>query len=307
MNCHCEKDKKKGQWLKIAFFCPQIALEAVSDVLAVVSGSGVEQSPEANGGAWLSGFFYLEEGDAAQTTEESRLLCEIRQKLADIFTLYDLVLPELQQTRLADEDWATSWQQFFKAFAIVPGLVIKPSWEEYVPMVGERVLEMDPGMAFGTGQHASTRGALTLLARCVASHIPEKALDVGTGTGILAMALAMWGAQEVLAIDNDEEAVRVARENVANNHLSGQVTVGITPLEKLSETYDLICANIVHDVLLTMLPDFVRLAATPSYLILAGILAGDQERNLTRHFAKAGFTLLGCEYEDEWVSLLLTR
>lgn len=297
-----------GQWLKLSFICPQALVEAASDLLAVQSGSGVEQSPESGAGSRLSGFFYIEAADAEKEAGQVEdVLSATKDALRELFALYGKPLPELEHELLANEDWATSWQQYFKPFAIAPGLVIKPSWEDYAPGPGEQVLEMDPGMAFGTGQHASTRGALQLMQQCCKETIPEKVLDVGTGTGILAMAAALWGAAEVLAIDNDPEAVRVARENVAQNALSGQIRVESTSLEALEGSYALICANIVHDVLLAMLPHLSRLAARPGYLVMAGILAGTQERSISKAYRQAGFTLLGCEYEDEWVALLFVH
>ena len=298
-------DKHDGQWLKLSFACPAALLEAASDLLAVRSGSGVEQSPETAAGYLLSGFFYVDaiDQDKAQAQAE-QISQETQAALGELFTLYEEPLPELEQEMLANEDWASSWKQHFTAFTIAPGLVIKPSWEEYNPASGEQVLQMDPGMAFGTGQHASTRGALQLIQRCMRERIPQKVLDVGTGTGILAMGAALWGAPAVVAIDNDPEAVRVARENVAQNDLSVCIQVEPTPIVNLNGSFSLICANIVHDVLVDMLPQISRLAAQPGCLVLAGILAGEQERNIAKLYAQAGFILLGCEYAEEWVSLL---
>lgn len=294
-----------GRWLKLSVLCPVSLVEAVSDLLAVRSGSGVEQSPETAAGCRLSGFFYVDAADQeAVQAQVAQISHETASTLAELFALYDKPCPPLGQDLLANEDWATSWKQHFKAFTIAPGLVIKPSWEEYTPSAEEQVLQMDPGMAFGTGQHASTRGALQLIRHCMQERIPARVLDVGAGTGILAMGATLWGAPEVLALDNDPEAVRVARENVAQNQLAERIRVELTPIAELSGSFDLICANIVHDVLVDMLPQISRLAARPGYLVLAGILAGPQERNISKLYAQAGFTLLGCEYEEEWVALL---
>ncbi len=297
--------EQPGQWLKLSFACPLTLVEAASDLLAARSGSGVEQSPETAAGCRLSGFFYIDapEKGAAQVEQIKK---ETAAALAELFALYGEPLPALEQVLLADEDWASSWKEHFKTFAIAPGLVIKPSWEAYTPSPGEQVLEMDPGMAFGTGQHATTRGALQLIQRCLHESVPARVLDVGTGTGILAMGAALWGAPEVLALDNDPEAVRVARENVAQNRLSEAIRVELTPIGQISGSFALVCANIVHDVLVEMLPHLRRLTAQPGCLVLSGILAGEQERNISKRYAQAGFILLGCEYEEEWVSLLFS-
>ena len=300
-----ENQKKPMQWLKLSLRCPVAMVEAVEDLLAARSGSGVEQSPEQDGFCMLAGFFALEDAASAEN-----VLAETREALTELFTLYGKPLPEIRQQVLADEDWATSWQQYFKPFAVVPGLVIKPSWESYTPQPGEKVVEMDPGMAFGTGQHASTRGALLLMQRAFRDLPPalaSRALDVGTGTGILAMAAALWGAREVLALDNDPEAVRVAGENVGHNRLADRIQVSLTPLAEVQGSFGLVTANIVHDVLVALRPDLTRLVAPSGFLALAGVLAGAQENNLIRLYAESGLKLVEARYEDEWVALLLEK
>ena len=290
-------------WLKISLDCPEIILEAVVDLLGVLSGSAVEQAPVKNGRSVVNGFFCLD-GEGREA-EQDDVLERLEQELVELFALYELEAPKPTCSLLADEDWATSWQQFFTPFAIIPGLVIKPSWEEYVPAVGEQVIEMDPGMAFGTGQHASTKLALGLISSCFDSRGGEKVLDVGTGTGILAMGAALFGAKQIRATDNDPEAVRVAGENIAHNKLEGWITVSGDDLDELAGGFDLICANIIHDVLVEMAPDIVRLLADKGAVVLAGILAGEQEKNIIKLYEKLGLTLQEARYEEEWVSLFL--
>ncbi len=290
------------QWLKITFTCPSPLLESASDLLGVLSGSGVEQSPETESGAVLSGFFLITADASAET-----ILTKVRAELGDLFAIFEQPLPQFDTSLLADEDWATSWQQYFKPFAIVPGLVIKPSWETYVPAPGEKIIEMDPGMAFGTGQHASTRMALALIQDSMRQIPVEKALDVGTGTGILAMAAILFGAGKAIAIDNDVEAVRVAGENIAHNKLSESIAVSATPVQEITGTFPLVIANIVHDVLVDMAPTLARLTAAGGFLVLAGILSGMQEENICRVYGELGFTPANRRYQDEWVSLQLRR
>lgn len=174
-----------------------------------------------------------------------------------------------------------------------------------------RIIGSSPSrLAFGTGQHASTRGALTLMRQALGALPPEveqRALDVGTGTGILAMAAALWGMPAVLALDNDPEAVQVAAENVARNGLAAQIRVALTPLAALSGSFALVTANIVHDVLAAMQADLTRLTAQGGFLLLAGILAGGQEANIVRLYGDCGFHLVEARYEDEWAVLFLRR
>ncbi len=286
-------------WLKISLNCPETVQEAVSDLLGVLSGSGVELAPVKDGMSTITGFFRLERD---QNPEQIRNRLE--EEIAELFQLYRLTPPEPVCSTIKDEDWATSWQQFFKPVAVIPGLVIKPSWESYEPDPDEQVIEMDPGMAFGTGQHASTRLALGLIHDCFQN--PQKrVLDVGTGTGILAMAAVLFGAGEVVAIDNDPEAVRVATENIAHNRLEQRINTSATVLADMTGSFDLICANIVHDVLAELAPEISRLLSPGGKLVLAGLLQGLQEKNIITIYKKMNIDLLTTVHKDEWVALLL--
>jgi len=292
----------EAKWLKISLDCPEIILEAISDLMGVVSGSGVEQTPVKNGCSTITGFFRLNQNKSLE-----EIVRELRRETDALFQLYALTPPEPVWTTLDDENWATSWQRFFKPFAIIPGLVIKPSWENYTPEPNEQIIVMDPGMAFGTGQHASTHLALELIHACFRNKPPvDKVLDVGTGTGILAMAAALFGAGEIVAIDNDPEAVRVARENISTNNLQQAISTSATDLADITGGFDLICANIVHDVLVDMAPTIAGLLIPGGRLVLAGILQGTQEKNIIMVYQQLNITLLRSTHEDEWVSLLLT-
>jgi len=295
----------ESKWLKVSLDCPENVLEATADLIGVLSGSGVEQTPVKNGQSTVNGFFRLDGEDSE--AEQAEILQRLEQELAELFALYGLTPPIPECSLMADEDWATSWQQFFTPFAIIPGLVIKPSWEEYIPVADEQVIEMDPGMAFGTGQHASTKLALGLIRSCFDSRGVLKVLDIGTGTGILAMAAALFGAEQVIAIDNDPEAVRVAGENIAHNTLEGKIAVSGDDFDDLTGSFDLVCANIIHDVLVDMAPAIADLVSEKGTVVLAGILQGEQEKNIIRLYEALGLTLQEARYEDEWVSLFLAR
>lgn len=299
------------KWLKISVTCPEKLIEAVSDLLGVLSGVGVEIRPLSDrGDAVVTGFFAVENGGGEKVLHDkaAELTRLASAELASLFTTYHLNMPEPSTEIIDDQDWATSWQQFFRPFEIIPGLVIKPSWAEYTPRQGQRIITMDPGMAFGTGQHASTRLALSLLAPCFNSpgqSRPEKILDVGTGTGILAMAGALFGADQVMAIDNDPEAVRVATDNVLANKLDWTVGISGKPLAELQGSFDLICANIVHDVLVDMVPDIRRLLNSSGRLILSGILRGRQEKNLEQVYCSNNMRLVCTLHEEEWAAMFL--
>ncbi len=296
------KEQDAATWLKVSLNCPEIMLEAVSDLVGVLSGSGVEQTPIQDGKSIINVFFRLDEEGGR---EKEVVLNNLKREIEDLFQLYRIESPELEYSTMKDEDWATSWQQFFTPFAIIPGLVIKPSWEAYTPASGERVIEMDPGMAFGTGQHASTKLALALIETCFLANSIKNVLDIGTGTGILSMAAGLFGAEQVLAIDNDPEAVRVATENIAHNDLQGKITASSLDLSEITGNFGLICANIIHDVLVDMAPTIARLLAEDGSIVLAGILRGDQEKNIIKVYEKLNIKIQMTVHEDEWAALLL--
>ncbi|MCF6187640.1 MAG: 50S ribosomal protein L11 methyltransferase [Desulfobulbaceae bacterium] len=297
-----EKNTKSAgrKWLKLSLQTPTRLVESVSDMLGVLSGSGVEISPETESGSLISGFFPVENG-----ADETEILGSVRQVLGELFQLYAEPIPEMRTEIIDDQDWATSWKRFFTPVEIVPGLIIKPSWEEYQAAGNEKIIEMDPGQAFGTGQHESTRMALSLLTTCLAVQPVERVLDVGTGTGILAMAAALFGADSVVAIDNDPEAVRVAGENVAANGLADKVSISGTALADIQGPFSCILANIVYDVLVEMAPQLKALLSPGGRVILAGILSGEQEENIIQMYAKLGLQLQASEHDGEWAALLL--
>jgi ribosomal protein L11 methyltransferase len=276
--------------------------------MGVLSGSGVEIRPLPDSGKQLvTGFFAL---NAPLVDNQKSVADAVRQEVTaemeKLFAIYNLILAEPVVEIFDDQDWATSWQQFFSTSEIIPGLVIRPSWEDYTPSPGQLVLTLDPGMAFGTGQHASTRLALSLLAACLTDgQTGQRLLDVGTGTGILAMAGALYGAGQVVAIDNDPQAVTVAEHNISNNRLQERIRVTDRPLEQISGSFDLVCANIIHDVLLELAPDIRRLLRPGGKLILAGILHGEQENSMAAQYAKRNIRVIRREHQDEWAALLL--
>lgn len=289
-------------WLKISLHCPLMLIEPVTDLLGVLSGAGVEQSPDNGEGCTVSAYFAVNVGDAA---EEQSILTRVRQQMEEVFSLCNLQVGELTLTRIDDQDWATSWKQFFTPFEIIPGLVIKPSWEHFQPGPAQQIIEMDPGMAFGTGQHASTALALDLISQSCRQQTEPTVLDIGTGTGILAIASVLFGGQQVLAIDNDPDAVQAARENVVGNGLADRIEVNAAPLETVTGRYQLVAANIVHDVLIAMAPEIKRLAAANGQVVLAGILRGEQEENILHCYRKLGFRPMDSRYREEWAALLL--
>ncbi len=310
------------EWLKITVCVPQHHADLTAGFLMDLTGSGIEQqtepiTPMPDSETIIA---YLEKNAHCQSkkTEFEAFLA----KLADENT--DFAPPSCSYTEIIEEDWNNNWKAFYKPLRLTDSITVKPTWEPYNAESHEIVIEIDPGMAFGTGLHDSTQLALQLIERSfVGRATPQKILDVGTGTGILGMACALLGAKNVLAIDNDPDAIAAARENVEYNNLSHVMTVeptDLTPIErdkclnkrckalnKIEGPFDLIAANITQDVLTSMASQLISLLAKQGHLVLAGILKGEQADTITRLFYGKGLTLLESPGQKEWQAFLFEK
>ncbi|MDA8164288.1 MAG: 50S ribosomal protein L11 methyltransferase [Desulfobacteraceae bacterium] len=274
--------------------------EEVAGILASLSGTGAETIPVPSGGELVVAYL----ADDGEIQVKRALLEEYLQNLTDAA---GQPLP-VQTERLLEEDWGQSWKTHFKPARLTSRLAITPSWETYVPQGEEAVIELDPGMAFGTGLHASTRLALELIDETLASprNGPIRALDVGTGTGILAMACALLGASRVVAIDNDPDAVHAAAENVRRNHLESSIEVSGRDLREVAGPFELVVANIIHDTLVELAPVLRGLVAPGGALILAGILQGEQEASIIATYRVLGLESHRILHREEWTALRFT-
>ena len=201
---------------------------------------------------------------------------------------------------VAEEDWATAWKQYFKPQRIGRHLVVKPTWEEYAPRLDDLIIQIDPGMAFGTGLHATTRLCLAALEDNVQPGM--SVADVGTGSGILAVAAALLGASVVTATDNDPLAVRIAQENIAVNRVEAVVTTVESSVPPPG-VFDIVVANILADVILGMADALVSALKPHGILIASGIIENRAE-NVRRGLVAAGVTILETRSESEWVAIL---
>lgn len=203
--------------------------------------------------------------------------------------------------------WRDGWRAWFKASRVTERIVIRPSWEPWVPAPQDRVLDLDPGTAFGTGGHATTRLCLAELDRLVGHDEPmARVLDVGTGSGILAIAAARLGAYAVIAVDNDPEAVLVARENASRNAVDDVVGASDDPLESIGGTFQLIVANILAPTLLQLREPLAERLAPGARIVLSGVLVEEGD-SVREGFEQAGLTFERSAIEGEWVALTLRR
>ena len=192
----------------------------------------------------------------------------IRERLAESGTE-----AKFEVIGVSEEDWANSWKAYYKPLHIGKKMVIVPKWETYAPKEGEIIVTMDPGMAFGTGTHETTRLVIELLEEYVTTGM--KVLDVGCGSGILAICAAKLGAARCRAYDIDPVAVRVARENITDSgekNVTCEVSDLLRNVDLSDGPYDLICANIVADIIIRMAPDVARYMKPDAVLLASGII-----------------------------------
>ena len=214
---------------------------------------------------------------------------------------------EVELVGVNEEDWANSWKQYYKPIKIGEKIVICPAWERYTPAAGEIVIRMDPGMAFGTGTHETTRLVIRLLEKYTKAG--QRMLDVGTGTGILAICASRLGAELCRAYDIDPTAVRVARENIKDSGLTNVTCDQSDLLKQVSlegGQYDLVCANIVADIIIRMTPDVGRYMKDDAILLASGIIA-ERCDDVVACFEAHGFNVVEKLTDNDWCGLAVMK
>lgn len=285
------------QWAEISVETTPQAQDAVSNLM-MENGCG---GTMIQGDAPVVVTCYLPVDDRV----EDRLL-RIKSAINDLpkFGL-DSGSGEITVKYAEDEDWAEAWKQSFRTIRIGKRLVVKPTWEELAPEPGDVVLELDPGMAFGTGHHASTKLCLELLEKYMKRRMVV--VDFGTGSGILAIAAAKLRASLVIAFDMDEAAVQVARKNVVQNGLEESIEVhmargpGFINLQA-----DLVTANLIAEIIMAHNEDFARLLRTGGILIASGVVK-DRSLEVEQSLRNVGFDIVETPTEDEWVAIVARK
>ena len=208
---------------------------------------------------------------------------------------------------VCEEDWANSWKAYYKPIEIGEKIVIVPAWEKYDAPEGKLIVRMDPGMAFGTGSHETTRLVIGLLEKYINGG--ERVLDVGCGSGILAICAAKLGARECKAYDIDPVAVKVAAENVRDSGLDN-VTCGVSDLlrgvDKTGGAYDVICANIVADIIIRMTPDISAFMHEKTVILASGIIS-ERANDVIECFEKYGLCVIEKAEENGWCALVVGK
>jgi len=203
---------------------------------------------------------------------------------------------------VAEEDWAEAWKEKLEVLRVGQHLVIQPSWLDYSPAPEDIVIQLDPGMAFGTGLHPTTQMCLVALEEWVWPG--ADVLDLGTGSGILAIAAARLGAGHVLAVDNDSQAVKAARDNVVMNGVHEIVSVERGSLSEVSESYDVVVVNILARVIVEMLQEGLAKQVRPEGMLIAAGIIAEQAPQVITALEQNALALAGRRQDGDWVSLL---
>jgi len=209
---------------------------------------------------------------------------------------------------ITDNGWAEKWKEHFHARKVGRRLVVKPSWEEFSPAAGEVVLTIDPGQAFGTGTHETTRMCLQFLEDVFERDpsSPRAVLDIGTGTGILGIAAARLGAERVLGIDTDPVAVDVARENARRNGVGPVFRAEGATLSSIREEFGLVFGNLIAEILVDLSEEISARCAPGGWIVLSGILK-EKSAWVAQEYALRGVSLAGEAADGQWSALLLRK
>ncbi|WP_371370633.1 50S ribosomal protein L11 methyltransferase [Sporomusa aerivorans] len=305
------------KWAEISIQTSHEATEAVADIFHDLGASGVViEDPELINSYRRSGSWDYcdipEELDTEVVTIKAYL--PVDDLLDDKLRVFEDRVNRLQEHNLdkgrgcincrevQEEDWASSWKEYFHPVRVSEHIVIKPSWEEYLPVEGDIVIELDPGMAFGTGTHHTTAMCVRFLEEVIKP--ADTVFDVGTGSGILAVAAAKLGAARVRGVDLDSVAVRVAKENAAFNKVTE--TVDITQgdlLTGVDGTANVIVANIIADIIIKMLPDVKKRLEKNGLFIASGIIT-ERLSDVTAALIEHGFVVDKVTEEGGWAAIL---
>ncbi len=308
------------QWMEVNVQVTHEAVEAVADILTSAGTSGVAiEDPQLINNLRSSGTWELCDIPEQENTEivtvsayyadDDKLQGRLRQIDEALAAVEQRIgkfrFGNIRFRKLTERDWANEWKQYFHVTHVGQSLVIKPSWEEYTPEQGEHVIKIDPGMAFGTGTHHTTNMCMARLEKVMPAG--AEVFDVGTGSGILAIAAALLGAKSVKAVDIDAVAVKVARENIAANNLEAKIDVKEGDLLRGTEgKADVIIANIIADIIIMLLKDIPGKLKDDGIFLASGIIS-DRRADVEQAAAAVGMQVDHVDEKGGWVVMQMSK
>jgi len=302
------------KWIEITIAAPIELADAISSFIIDRGSMGVIEEETV-----VDSFDDIVEKEAAgeikayfpdDDTVSAKLsaLGDYLMSLSGIFP--ELKPPEVKTKAIVDPDWAEQWKIHFKPLRISRGIVIKPTWERYAPVGRDIVIDIDPGMAFGTGQHPSTRMCINALEEIIPkdrSFEKWTVLDVGTGTGILAISAAKLGADRVTAVDLDLKAVEIAEKNAAINRVEDRIEILNQDVLAFQGRFNLIVANLTASTLIPLRSHLYDMLEPGGYLVLSGIIEKDAPMVKETFLRQAGVLFHQVLTEKEWVCFVLRK
>jgi ribosomal protein L11 methyltransferase len=284
-------------WVEITIDVHPIAHESVGAFLFELGCSGVVTQNFQNHSLKA----YL---PAERDPEDLRRRIDLfLEALKNIFS--EIGSPKVAVNQLRDQDWSQTWRQFFRPEQVTRQLMILPAWELIPPSQGGHLIRVDPGPAFGTGQHPTTRMCLEAMEK-VGKPQPWSMADVGTGSGILSIYAAKLGAAEIIGFDIDADAIRWAERNIDLNGLSGRISLTLQPIQRVERSFFLVAANLTLGTILELFPHLSRLTEPGGYLVLSGLLR-DQASRASAQLDKHGLREENVFHRDEWTCVVGRR
>lgn len=295
-------------WVEVSVRVNREAAEAVAEVLSRYVPEGVVLDFSLPAGPLDDAQRAVEQ--ATQVTVKAYLAVDEetearKQRIAEgLWHLHQIwsVIPEPTFRAVPDQDWSALWKAQIPILRLGRNVVIKPSWRDFAGSEDDVVLEMDPGMAFGTGLHPTTQLCVTAIEELVKPG--DTVLDLGTGTGILAMTAAKLGAAQVLAVDNDADAIAAARRNIEANQLNQTIELRHGSLQDVNRPYNLVLANILAPIIIQMASSGLAKRLRPQgHLVASGILA-EQTEEVTAALEAVGLQVIEHHQHEEWMALI---
>jgi ribosomal protein L11 methyltransferase len=299
---------EKAKWVHFKLYTQPELAEALSNYLTEMGAQGVFEEflqtgvsdvpePEPQDERVLNAYF-------PSGTEDEKHLSDLQSYINNLAELFpELKKPTFNTEVIIDPQWGEVWKRFFKPLRITKNIIVKPSWERYSATGRETVIEIDPGMAFGTGQHPSTSMCIEAMEEILLkdrTFQKWRVLDVGTGTGILGISAAKLGASSVMCVDIDDQAVEIAHKNVAVNHVGDRVVIVNSDVAKIKGTFELIVANLTAETLIKIKSHLVKMMEKGGYLVISGIFEKNRQ-DVERAFTRDDLISHKVIADKEWV------